>query len=236
MSSSAQVTQTSVRFVCVYASSIRFLLSPFAVWIYFNPLQNTAAKLFRIWKTCHREHKHQKYPYASFVFTVLFTGVSNRFSRCLDHCFRPFRLLFAVYFNPLQNTTAKLFRIWKTCHREHKHQKYPYASFVFTVLFTGVSNRFSRCLDHCFRPFRLLFAVYFNPLQNTTAKLFRIWKTCHREHKHQKYPYASFVFTVLFTGVSNRFSRCLDHCFRSFRSPFDHLFISIDYKTLEHWS
>ena len=31
--------------------------------------------------------------------------------------------------------------------------------------------------------------------------------------------------TLPFIAVSNRFSRCLDHCFRSFRS------ISMDYKT-----
>ena len=37
--------------------------------------------------------------------------------------------------------------------------------------------------------------------------------------------------TVPLNAVSNRFSRCLDHCFRSFRSLFES--ISIDYKTLE---
>ena len=38
--------------------------------------------------------------------------------------------------------------------------------------------------------------------------------------------------TLPFIAVSNRLSRCLDHCFRSFRSLFK--LISIDYKTLEH--
>ena len=39
-----------------------------------------------------------------------------------------------------------------------------------------------------------------------------------------------FLFNI---AVFNRFSRCLDHRFRSFRSLFES--ISIDYKTLEHW-
>ena len=37
--------------------------------------------------------------------------------------------------------------------------------------------------------------------------------------------------TLHFIAVSNRFSRCLDHCFRLLRSLFES--ISIDYKTLE---
>ena len=40
--------------------------------------------------------------------------------------------------------------------------------------------------------------------------------------------------TLPFIAVSNRFSRCLDHCFRSFPSLFKST--SIDYKTLEHRS
>ena len=81
----------------------------------------------------------------------------------------------------------------------------------------------------------------------------------HLAHKQNKYPYASFslkhpfaLFVLArvglsptgkssfvyvyasFVAVSNRFSRSLDHCFRSFRSLFES--ISIDYKTLQQWS
>ena len=56
-------------------------------------------------------------------------------------------------------------------------------------------------------------------------------KTYHQAHKQNKYPHASFVCTLPFIAVSNRFSLCLDHCFHSFRSLFES--ISIDYKTLE---
>ena len=45
------------------------------------------------------------------------------------------------------------------------------------------------------------------------------------------YVYASS--TLPFIVVSNRLSRCLDHCFRSLRSLFESI-QSIDYKTLEH--
>ena len=40
--------------------------------------------------------------------------------------------------------------------------------------------------------------------------------------------------TLPFIAVYNSFSRCVDHCFCSFRSLFES--ISIDYKTLHHWS
>ena len=39
--------------------------------------------------------------------------------------------------------------------------------------------------------------------------------------------------TIPFIAISNHFSRCLDHCFRSFRSLLES--ISIDHKTLEQW-
>ena len=56
-------------------------------------------------------------------------------------------------------------------------------------------------------------------------------KTYHQAHKQNKYPHASFVCTLPFIAVSNRFSLCLDHCFHSFRSLFES--ISIAYKTLQ---
>ena len=41
-------------------------------------------------------------------------------------------------------------------------------------------------------------------------------------HKQHKVSYASFVCTLPFIAVSNSFSRCLDHCFRSFQSITKH--------------
>ena len=56
---------------------------------------STAAKLFRISKTCHRAHKYHKYPYVSFACTLpIFIALSNRFSRWLNDCFCSFRSLF----------------------------------------------------------------------------------------------------------------------------------------------
>ena len=49
-----------------------FSLVFIAVWIYFNRLQNTGLlelNYFVLELTCHRAHKQNKYPYASFVYT-----------------------------------------------------------------------------------------------------------------------------------------------------------------------
>ena len=43
-----------------------------------------------------------------------------------------------------------------------------------------------------------------------------------------------FKYTLHFIAVSNRFSRCLDHCFRLFSSLFESIWI--DYKTQQQWS
>ena len=124
ISSSSQAKHTCTLCLCVcfkYASFYRRFQSfqSISVWIYFNRLQNTRAKLFRIWKTWHRAHKDDKYPYASFVCTLqvcikgsmpfsivsvaVWITVFARFDRCLNlfqsitkHC----------------STGAKLFCIW----------------------------------------------------------------------------------------------------------------------------
>ena len=43
-------------------------------WIYFNRLQNTGAKLFRIWKTCHRAHKRHQYQLVCDMWSPLVLG------------------------------------------------------------------------------------------------------------------------------------------------------------------
>ena len=101
-----------------------------AVGIYFSPLRNIGAKLFRIWKTCHQAHKQHKYPHASFVcmlqaYTLPFISVFARFARCLNlfqsitkHC----------------TTGAKLFCIWN----------------FLSAAFFGIHESSSRALLHPF--------------------------------------------------------------------------------------
>ena len=102
--------------------------------------------------------------------TLPFINLSNRFSRCLDHCFRSLPSLFesiSIDYKTLEHSGAESFRIWKTCHRASNINIYrKYAPFV-CILQASFYRRF--------RSFRSLFElIYFNPLQNTGAKWFCI--------------------------------------------------------------
>ena len=122
MSSSAQATQISVCFVCVYASS-----------------------------------------------TVPFIAVSNRFSHCLDHCFRSFRSLFASisidcktlelnYFvfekHAIERTSNTNTRSLRLCVR-FKHGSF-YRRFHAVVSFAVWITVFDSCLNLVFETFYLL--------------------------------------------------------------------------------
>ena len=93
-----------------------FSLVSIAVWIYFNRLRKTGAKLFRIWKTCHRAHKQNKYPYSSFVCTLQVRFLLSPFPMVSVAVwitvFNSFRSLFESISQScmhLQNTGAKLY-------------------------------------------------------------------------------------------------------------------------------
>ena len=93
-----------------------FSVVSIAVWIYFNRLQYTGVKLFRIWKTCNRVHKQHEYPYIRFVRVYASVQASS-----ICFLLPPFPIvseslfgsLFSIvsvtvwiYFNRLQNTGA----------------------------------------------------------------------------------------------------------------------------------
>ena len=81
--------------------------------------------------------------------TLPFIAVSNRFSRCLAMQITVFAR-FDRYLNLFRSITkhwSEIISYLKKRHRAHKQHKYPYASFVCTLPFIAVSNRFGRCLN-----------------------------------------------------------------------------------------